>query len=90
MRETNIQVENFHFIDLLQVQIDKRPNEHPTACIIGRISDEDDAAVERSSAGQKVSITATARDGGRERVLFEGIAAEVGVSVENGVRILMW
>ena len=88
MRETNIQVENFHFIDLLQVQIDKRPNEHPTACIIGRISDEDDAAVERSSAGQKVSITATARDGGRERVLFEGIAAEVGVSVENGVRIL--
>lgn len=87
MRELHVIADPFHFINFLKIDVDKRPNEHPTAVVVGHISDEDDSCVERSQAGQKFLITAK-DDSGADKIIFNGIVQEAYVTTQNDLRYL--
>lgn len=88
MREQNIRIEPFQFLNIRRLQIQKAPNEHPTVFLEGTILDtETDAVVERNASNRKLIVTAV-EDSGTKRVLFNGLIQELRVHTENGLRVL--
>ena len=70
MREDIIKAEPFEFLGILDVEIEKRVNEHNTAKIVGIISpDKEDGYIESPPSSRAVRITAR-RHGGEEKILF--------------------
>jgi len=89
MREDIIKAEPFEFLGILDVEIEKRVNEHITAKIVGVISPEkEDGYIESPSSGRTVRITAR-RHGGEEKILFTGLVYDISIQYQSGLRILV-
>lgn len=88
MREVGFQIAPYQFLDLMELTIHKKVNEHVAARIVGKIAEElegqyaDDAAV-----NQEVGIKAV-DETGKEEILFTGVVKSVSIRNRNQVRIL--
>lgn len=88
MKDWQMKVEPFAIVDILQIDIHKKINEHAYATIVGLIGeDQDDHYVEMAQQGQWVTISALDPDDG-DLVVFKGIISKIAIEVENKFRKL--
>ena len=88
MREAGIQIEPYQFLDLLELEIKKKPNQHVTAKLCGRIAENlADKYVDMASEHDSIKIKAL-DEGGREEIIFSGVVKTIGIKMNNGVRTL--
>lgn len=87
MREANISIEPYQFIDLLEFHIHKKVNQHATAKITGHISEElEDKYAEMAGSNEWITIKAINEE--ETKILFKGLIKTVAVKTENQVRVL--
>lgn len=88
MREAGISIAPYQFLDLSDIQIHKKVNEHAVMKISGRIAETlEDQYVE--SAGSNQGITVKALDeSGKAEILFNGPVTAVAIKNINNVRTL--
>ncbi|SNS15327.1 Phage late control gene D protein (GPD) [Anaerovirgula multivorans] len=87
MREANIIIEPYQFIDLLELHIQKKVNQHATVKIVGHISEElEDKYAEMTRSNEWITIKAL--DEEETNILFKGLIKTVAVKTENQVRTL--
>jgi len=86
MREYRLTCDKFEYISILDVRARKAAGEHAVFNVKGHIGADTDEYVLRSMAGQGVEFTAESDDG--DKKLFNGIIEDIGIRVENEMRIL--
>lgn len=88
MREIGFKIAPYQFLDLMELTIHKKVNEHATVRLVGRIGEElEDQYVDDAAVNQEVGIKAF-DECGREVVLFVGVVKTVSIPNQNQVRIL--
>jgi hypothetical protein len=88
MREAEIKIGPYQFLDLQTLEIHKKVNEHVTVKIVGRIAETlEDQYVDITSNNQELTIKAVGEDG-QEALLFNGVVKSVAIKSNNNVRTL--
>lgn len=88
MRDLQILVSPFSFIDILKLEVNKVVNEHFTAEIVGHVSAEDgDKYVQTCTASTGIHILSTDEDGNK-KTLFKGLVQDIWTDTVAGLKTL--
>lgn len=88
MRDTNIKISPFEFLEVVRYEGVKKENEHSYAKFSGYIRAElEDSYVEMALNEVWAKVTAVDSAGG-EKVIFDGVVTDLDITTKNGVKLL--
>lgn len=89
MTERTIRINEFPFLNFLELSASQGANRHMTARIKGNISEEFAAALRGKPLRDQPVTVQVADDGGQQQIWLSGIVADSRVSVRGGVHTLL-
>jgi hypothetical protein len=88
MREAGFKIAPYQLLDLKELTIHKKVNEHATARLVGTIAEDlEDQYADDAAVNQEIVITAL-DVAGKEEIIFKGVVNAVAIQNHNKVRTL--